>query len=98
MLNRNATPKELLENASAVFSNNLGTKSNSKSNMNISGLREKEGTDIEQIDKKSAEFGSVTAASQDRKASRTDLYEKTDALGPRDIARGGKKGGGPQYD
>ena len=47
MLNRNATPKELLENASAIFSNNLGTKSNSKSNMNISGLREKEGTDIE---------------------------------------------------
>jgi len=26
------------------------------------------------------------------------LYEKTDQLGPRDIARGGKKGGGPVYD
>ena len=91
-LNKNATPKEFVDQSSALFSRG-GTFDKSQSNMK-SDMRLKDGTDIEQMDKKSADFGTVSNT-QSRKLSQTDMFEKTDNLGPRDIARGGKKGGGP---
>lgn len=57
--------------------------------------REKDGTDIENMESRSAAFGSVSA--KEIKKSQQDFYEKTDNLGPRDLARGGRAGG-PVHD
>ena len=99
-LKRDATQQEFLDNASAIFSqgdNVLGKSFSNNSPRKFGGtpLREKDGTDIENMESRSAAFGSVSA--KEIKKSQQDFYDKTDNLGPRDLARGGRAGG-PVHD